>query len=79
MNLMTVEGYTARMAYDPDSGLYRGEILGLSGGADFYANSPTELHQEFKNSLAICLQVCAEQGIDPRRAISGPADDASTP
>lgn len=79
MNLMTVQGYTARMAYDPESGLYCGEILGLSGGADFYAKSPTELRQEFKNSLAVYLQVCAEKGIDPRRAISGPAGGASTP
>ena len=79
MNLMTVEGYTARTAYDPESDLYRGEILGLSGGADFYAKSPTELHQEFKNSLAIYLQVCAEKGIDPRHAICGPAGGASTP
>lgn len=79
MNLMTVEGYTASTAYDPESELYRGEILGLSGGADFYAKSPTELRQEFKNSLAVYLQVCAEKGIDPRREISGPAGDASPP
>lgn len=79
MNLMTVQGYTARMAYDPESGLYRGEILGLSGGADFYAKSPTELRQEFKNSLAVYLQACAKQSIDPSRAISGPSGGASAP
>lgn len=79
MNLMTVEGYTASTAYDPESALYRGEILGLSGGADFYAKSPTELRQEFKNSLAIYLQVCAEKGIDPRRTSTRPAAGASPP
>lgn len=79
MNFMTVDGYNALIEYDPETDMFRGQILGLTGGADFYGNSLHELRQEFKNSLAIYLQVCAEKGIDPRRAICGPAGDASTP
>jgi predicted HicB family RNase H-like nuclease len=71
MNLMTVEGYQARIEYDPDADLFRGEILGLSGGADFYGKNPRELRAEFKKSLQVFLQVCAEKGIEPQRSYSG--------
>jgi predicted HicB family RNase H-like nuclease len=71
MNLMNVDGYNARIEYDPDTDLFRGEILGLNGGADFYGKSPKELRQEFKKSLAVFLEVCAEKGIEPRRNYSG--------
>ncbi len=37
MNLMTVDGYNAKIEYDAETDLFRGEILGLSGGADFTA------------------------------------------
>ena len=71
MNLMTVDGYHARIDYNEETDLFRGEILGLSGGADFYGSNPAELRQEFKKSLAVFLEVCKEQGIAPRRQFSG--------
>lgn len=43
MNLMTVDGYSAKIEYDADSDHFRGEILGMSGGADFYGANPDEL------------------------------------
>ena len=71
MNLMNFDGYNARIEYDPDTDMFRGEILGLNGGADFYGKNPKELRQEFKKSLAVFLEVCAEKGIEPRRNYSG--------
>lgn len=71
MNIMTVDGYHARIEYDPDLDQFRGEILGLNGGADFYGKNPKELRSEFKKSLQIFLEVCAEKGIEPRRSFSG--------
>ncbi len=71
MNVMTVDGYNARIEYDPETDMFRGEILGLNGGADFYGKNPKELRQEFKRSLAVFLEVCAEKGIEPRRNYSG--------
>lgn len=71
MNVMTVDGYQAKIDYDPDLDLFRGEILGLNGGADFYGKNPEELRAEFQKSLAIYLEVCAEKGIEPRRSFSG--------
>lgn len=71
MNTMTVNNYHARIEYDPDLDLFRGEILGLNGGADFYGRNPRELRSDFKKSLAVFLEVCNEKGIEPRRNYSG--------
>ena len=71
MNLMTVDGYHAKIEYDEELDLFRGEILGLNGGADFYGKNPKELRAEFKKSLNVFLEVCKEKGIDPRRQFSG--------
>jgi predicted HicB family RNase H-like nuclease len=71
MSMMTVDGYNARIEYDPDIDMFRGEILGLTGGADFYGKTPKELRAEFRKSLAVFLEVCKEKGIAPRRNYSG--------
>jgi len=71
MNMMTLDGYNAKIEYDSDLDMFRGEILGLSGGADFYGKNPLELRTEFKKSLEIFLQVCREKGIEPRKNYSG--------
>lgn len=41
------------------------------GGADFYGRTPEELRTEFRKSLQVFLEVCREQGIEPRRHYSG--------
>ena len=71
MNLMTFDGFRAKIEYDSDTDLFRGEILGLNGGADFYGANPEELRQEFKRSLDVFLEVCKEKGIEPRKQFSG--------
>lgn len=71
MNVMTLDGYTARIDYDPELDSFRGEILGLNGGADFYGKNPKELRAEFRKSLRVFLEVCREKGIEPRRSFSG--------
>jgi predicted HicB family RNase H-like nuclease len=68
---MIVEGRKAKIEYDPEIDMFRGEILGLNGGADFYGQTPDELRLEFKNSLKVFLDVCKEKGIDPYKEYSG--------
>jgi len=68
---MTIDDYKAKIEYDPELDLFRGEILGLNGGADFYGKNPKQLRTEFKKSLEVFLAVCREQGIEPRRHFSG--------
>ena len=65
MNIMTLDAYQARVEYDAELDTFRGEILGLNGGADFYGKNPSELQAEFKKSLQVFLEVCREKGIEP--------------
>jgi predicted HicB family RNase H-like nuclease len=71
MNMMEVDGYKAKIEYDPELDQFRGEILGLNGNADFYGKSPASLRKEFKNSLKVFLEVCEEKGISPTKEYSG--------
>ena len=71
MNIMEVDGYRAKIQYDSDLDQFRGEILGLNGGADFYGKSLASLRKEFKNSLNVFLEVCKEKGISPVKEYSG--------
>jgi predicted HicB family RNase H-like nuclease len=79
MNVMTVDGYNARIEYDPEMDMFRGEILGLNGGADFYGETPKKLRTEFRKSLTVFLEVCQEKGIEPRRIYSGKFNLRITP
>ncbi len=65
--LLEVEGHKARIDYDANIGMFRGEILGLNGGADFYGKTTDELRVELKNSLDVFLDICEEKGINPYR------------
>ena len=69
MNIMTLDGYKARIEYDPQIDMFRGEILNLNGGADFYGKNPDELREEFKNSLDVFLEICEEKGIPPLKEV----------
>ena len=71
MNIMTLDAYQAKIEYDADLDMFRGEILSPNGGADFYGKNTKELRAEFKKSLQVFLAVCREKGIEPRRNYSG--------
>ena len=71
MNVMTVNDFQATIEFDADLDLFRGEILGLNGGADFYGKNPKERRAEFKRSLQVFLEVFREKDIEPRRRFSG--------
>lgn len=71
MNIMTINGYQAVIAYDPDIQMFRGEFMGLNGGADFYAKDVDGLQREGEISLRIFLEACERRGIEPRKHFSG--------
>jgi predicted HicB family RNase H-like nuclease len=70
-NQMTINGHIAVISFDPEVGLFRGEFVGLNGGADFYADSVEGLHKEGEASLKTFLAVCQEQGLEPYKHFSG--------
>ena len=70
-NVMTVNGYQAVISYDPEIEIFRGEFIGLNGGADFYANDLAGLKHEGEISLKVFLEACAEDGGEPHKPFSG--------
>jgi len=70
-NTMTINGYQAVIAFDPDIQMFRGEFVGLNGGADFYAKDVDGLRREGEISLRVFLDACAEDGVDPHKHFSG--------
>ena len=71
MNIMDIEGYKAIIKYDPGLDKFRGEFIGLNGGADFYATTIEELKKEGRISLNVFLEMCREEGLDPNKKYSG--------
>lgn len=70
-NVMMINGYRAVITFDPDIAMFRGEFVGLKGGADFYAADVAGLHREGETSLRVFLDACEQRGIDPRKHYSG--------
>ena len=71
MNTMTIKGYQAVIAFDPDVQMFRGEFVGLNGGADFYAADVEGLRHQGETSLRVFLEACKRRGIGPRKQFSG--------
>jgi predicted HicB family RNase H-like nuclease len=70
-NVIEIDGHRAVISLDPEIGMIRGEFLGLTGGADFYAKSVGELVTEGRRSLKVFLALCKEKHIKPFREFSG--------
>lgn len=71
INQMTIDGVKAVITYDPDLDLFRGEFVGLNGGADFYASDAEGLRREGALSLKVFMDACQEDGVEPIKAYSG--------
>ncbi len=71
MNIMKLDGYTAKIAYDSNLDQFRGEIVGINGSADFYGKSPANLRSEFRKSLKVFLEVCEARNLPPMKEYSG--------
>lgn len=71
MNLMEIDGFRAVIKYDPEIEMFRGEFVGLNGGADFYAKDIKGLKKEGAISLKVFLDMCREDGVNPRKEYSG--------
>jgi len=71
MNMLEIGSYRAKVQYDPEIEMFRGEFIGLNGGADFYANDINSLKEEAEISLKVFLKLCEEDGVEPRKNYSG--------
>lgn len=65
--------------YDQEIDMFRGEFIGLNGGADFYAKDIDALKKEGEISLKVFLNACKEKGINPYKNYSGKLNISITP
>ncbi|MDY0038664.1 MAG: type II toxin-antitoxin system HicB family antitoxin [Desulforhabdus sp.] len=70
-NVIEIDGVKAVITYDPEISMFRGEFVGLNGGADFFATDVEGLKREGRTTLKVFLDMCREDGVEPFKRFSG--------
>jgi predicted HicB family RNase H-like nuclease len=70
MNVLEINGVKAVIAFDPDINMFRGEFVGLPGGADFYATDIEGLRREGEISMKVFFEMCLEENVSPYKKTS---------
>lgn len=68
---MTYKGYSARVEYDDEDGIFTGRIAGIRDGVGFHADSVAELREAFHEAVEDYLETCTRIGKEPQKAFSG--------
>lgn len=68
---MTIDNKRAKIEFNPETEKFRGEILGLTGSADFYGKTVPELKKAFKQSLKTYIAGYKKNGYEPFKIYSG--------
>ena len=68
---MNYKGYTAKVEFDDEAGLFHGRVLNLRDGINFQGTTVAQLRQEFVASVEDYLEWCAERGEEPEKPCSG--------
>lgn len=66
MNTMTYKGYSARIGYDDEDGIFVGRIAGIRDGVGFHADNVQALQEAFHEAVEDYLHTCARVGKKPR-------------
>lgn len=70
-NTMSYKGYSARIEYDDEDGIFTGRLAGIRDGVGFHAETVEGLREAFHEAVEDYLETCAKIGKDPQRAYSG--------
>lgn len=68
---MEYKGYVAQVEFDPEAGIFHGEVVNTSDVVTFEGTSVDELQREFRKSVDVYLEFCAKHGREPERPFSG--------
>jgi predicted HicB family RNase H-like nuclease len=71
------KGYRGRYEVDPDEEVLHGRVDGIRDIVTFVADNLEDLEREFRTSVDIYLEWCAESGIEPNPP--GPEPTPGTP
>jgi len=70
-NTMTYKGYSARIAYDDEDGIFTGRIAGIRDGVGFHADNVETLREAFHEAVDDYIETCAKVGKEPQKTYSG--------
>ena len=68
---MIYKGYSARVEFDDDDGIFTGRLAGIRDGVGFHADTVEGLRAAFHEAVADYLETCVRLGREPQRAYSG--------
>lgn len=71
MNAMHYKGYSARVEYDDDDGVFFGRIAAINDVVGFHADTVENLRSAFRDAVDDYLETCAKIGKGPEREYSG--------
>lgn len=71
MNMMTHQGYTARIEYSDEDGCFVGHIAGIRDVVGFHGESVKELRNAFVEAVDDYLETCERLGRTPQKPYSG--------
>lgn len=71
MNVMSYQGYTARIEYSDEDGLLVGHLAGITDVVGFHGESVSELRHAFEEAVLDYVETCRKLGRAPQKAYSG--------
>lgn len=70
-SVMNHKGYSARIEYDDEDGVFTGMIAGLRDGVGFHGDTVDSLRAAFHEAVEDYIETCAKIGKEPQHAFSG--------
>ncbi len=70
-NTMSYKGYSARIAYDDEDGIFTGQIAGIRDRVGFHADTVEGLRAAFSEAVEDYIETCARVGKEPQKTYSG--------
>lgn len=71
MNAMIYNGFSARIDFDDEDGIFVGRVVGIRDGVNFHGSSVEELQRAFHEAVDGYVEVCAKIGKTPQKPYSG--------
>ena len=69
--MLEYKGYSGRVEFDDEAGLFHGEVLDTRDVITFQGQSVSELENAFRDSIDDYLDFCRERGEPPEKPFSG--------
>lgn len=69
--MLKYKGYTGRVEFDDEAGIFHGEVLDLRDVVTFQGRAVEELERAFRDSIDDYLDFCTQRGEAPDRPFTG--------